>query len=49
LFGTMFGRTSDEFTQTEIVIFITPRIVKGTDDYEQMNGTIKPFKEYSTD
>ena len=49
LFGAMFGRTSDEFTQTEIVIFITPHIVKGHDDYEKVKGTIKPFKSYSTD
>ncbi|OGX10165.1 MAG: hypothetical protein A2Y06_00125 [Omnitrophica WOR_2 bacterium GWA2_37_7] len=49
LFGPMFGRTSDEFQQTEIVIFITPRIIKSHDDYEMIKGTIKPFKTYSTD
>ncbi|MBU0468686.1 MAG: hypothetical protein KKD07_03455 [Candidatus Omnitrophica bacterium] len=49
LFGPMFGRTSDEFTQTEIVIFITPRIIKDHEDYEMIKGTIKPFKSYSTD
>ena len=49
LFGPMFGRTSDEFTQTEIVIFITPHVIKNHDDYEKIKGTIKPFKSYSTD
>lgn len=45
--GHLFGKTSDNFSQTEIVIFITPRIVKGDDDYNKMKGTIKPFKTYS--
>lgn len=47
--GPFFGRTDDDFTQTEIVIFITPKIVKGNDDYLDIQGTIKPFKSYSTD
>ncbi len=49
LLGKVFSRTSDNFAQTEIVIFLTPHIVAGHEDYEQMNGTIKPFKSYSTD
>jgi len=47
--GSMFGRTTDDFTQTEIVILITPHILTGVEDYEQIKGTIKPFKSYSTD
>jgi len=47
--GPMFGRNADSFSQTEIVIFITPHIIKGIDDYSKMGGTIKPFKSYSTD
>lgn len=46
--GSMFSRTSDDFTQTEIVIFITPHIVAGVEDYENYKGAIKPFKSYST-
>ncbi len=48
-FGFMFGTTSDNLTRTEIVIFITPTIIKGHEDYAQIKGTIKPFKSYSTD
>lgn len=47
--GNMFGRTSDNFNQTEIIIFITPHIVTGAEDYEKIGGGIKPFKSYSTD
>ena len=47
--GTLFGRTSDNMTQTEIVIFITPHIMTGNDDYTKIKGSIKPFKSYSTD
>ncbi len=47
--GHLFGRTSDEYAQTEIVIFLTPHIVKGHEDYAQMHGNIKPFKSYSND
>ena len=47
--GFMFGRKYDHFTQTEIVIFITPHIVSGKDDYARMKAAIKPFKSYSTD
>lgn len=49
LFGPLFGRTADSFTQTEIVIFITPRILHGKEDFQKIRGSIKPFKTYSTD
>ena len=48
-FGTLFSRTDDNYTTTEIAIFITPHIIKGDDDYTLLRGTIKPFKSYSTD
>ena len=47
--GSMFGKTSDDYTSTEIAILITPHIVKGKEDYDKLKGTIKPFKPYSTD
>jgi type II secretory pathway component GspD/PulD (secretin) len=47
--GKAFSRTADNFNQTEIAIFITPKIVSGHDEYEKLRGTIKPFKKYSTD
>ncbi|MCA9408494.1 MAG: hypothetical protein KC733_07380 [Candidatus Omnitrophica bacterium] len=49
LFGKMFSRQNDDFTNTEIVIFITPTIVSGDEDYTKIKGTIKPYKKYSTD
>ncbi|MCA9401107.1 MAG: type II secretion system protein GspD, partial [Candidatus Omnitrophica bacterium] len=49
VFGPFFGRQSDEFNETEIVIFITPHVLYGDEDYNDMKGTIKPFKSYSTD
>ncbi len=45
--GGAFSRTSDTLTNTEIVILITPHIVKGTDDYEKTIGTIKGAKTYN--
>lgn len=45
--GQAFSRTSDSMTNTEIVILITPHIVKGTDDYEKIEGTIKGPKTYN--
>jgi general secretion pathway protein D len=45
--GAIFSRTSDSITSTEIVILITPHIVKGTDDYTKVGGTIKPTKSYT--
>jgi len=44
--GSLFSRTADSITSTEIVILITPHIVKGTDDYTKVQGTIKPAKKY---
>lgn len=47
LIGGAFSRTSDTLTNTEIVILITPHIVKGTDDFEKVRGTIKGAKIYN--
>lgn len=47
--GKLFSRTADNFSQTEIVIFITPHVVNAHDGYEKIKGSIKPFKTYSTD
>src|SRR5262249_54473177 len=47
--GKAFGRTSDDILNTEIVIFITPRILKGNEQRTEIKGTIKPYKTYSTD
>lgn len=44
--GALFSSTADTITSTEIVILITPHIVKGTDDYNTVNGSIKPAKKY---
>lgn len=44
--GNLFSNTSDTITSTEIVILITPHIVKGTDDYRKVRGSIKPAKQY---
>jgi len=45
--GGAFSRTSDVMTNTEIVILITPHIVKGTDDFDKSVGTIKAAKTYN--
>ncbi len=47
--GNFFSRTADTITSTEIVILITPHIVKGNDDYSKVLGTIKPTKKYDGD
>jgi len=47
LIGGAFSRTSDTLTNTEIVILITPHIVKGNDDFEKVRGTIKGAKIYN--
>jgi type II secretory pathway component GspD/PulD (secretin) len=47
--GSLFGRTSDSVTSTEIVIFITPHVMSGMEDYAKIKGTVKPYKPYSTD
>ena len=44
--GNLFGSTSDTITSTEIVILITPHIVKGSDDFNKVSGSIKPSKKY---
>lgn len=44
--GAMFGATNDAVTKTEIVIFITPKIVDGGEHYLDEKGTIKPYKVY---
>jgi len=46
--GGAFSRTSDTLTNTEIVILITPHIVKGSDDFEKVRGTIKGAKIITT-
>lgn len=45
--GGAFTKNDDTMTNTEIVILITPHIVKGTDDYEKVVGTIKGAKTYN--
>ncbi len=46
LLGALFRNQSDTITKTEIVIFITPHVVRADDRYKQWRGTIKPFKDY---
>ncbi len=48
-FDRLFSRTSDVIANTEIVIFITPHIVTGKDDYAKTKGTIKPWASYDQD
>ncbi len=45
--GNLFKRTSDAYNSTEIIIFITPHIVSGQNDFNQWRGDIKPFKSYT--
>jgi len=47
LIGGAFSRTSDSLANTEIVILITPHIIKGTEDYDKVGGTIKGAKTYN--
>lgn len=42
-----FSRTTDTITSTEIVIFITPHIVTGKDDFNKTKGSIKPWVGYN--
>ncbi|MBP9853993.1 MAG: hypothetical protein KBD53_03895 [Candidatus Omnitrophica bacterium] len=49
MLGKLFSRTSDEYNDTEIVIFLTPRIITGDEDVDKVQGTIKPYKSYSTE
>ncbi len=47
--GRFFSSTSDKMTSSEIVIFITPHIVNGAENYKSLRGTIKPFADYLPD
>ncbi len=47
--GKIFSRTADKMEVTEIVIFITPHIMKASDDYMKIKGNIKPFKTYDVE
>jgi type II secretory pathway component GspD/PulD (secretin) len=48
ILGKIFGATSDAIQKTEIVIFITPHIVEGTEHYLDRKNNIKPYKDYSS-
>jgi type II secretory pathway component GspD/PulD (secretin) len=43
----LFSRTTDSIESTEVVILITPHILKADDNYMKERGTIKPPKSYS--
>ncbi|MBF0486094.1 MAG: hypothetical protein HQL16_06240 [Candidatus Omnitrophica bacterium] len=43
----VFSREADAVTSSEIVIFITPHILTGKEDYKFSNGSIKPSKSYN--
>ncbi|MBF0504729.1 MAG: hypothetical protein HQL14_06460 [Candidatus Omnitrophica bacterium] len=45
--GGAFSRTADTFTSSEIVILITPHIVKGSDNYSKADSSIKGAKTYN--
>jgi type II secretory pathway component GspD/PulD (secretin) len=47
--GKFFSRAQDSMTNTEIVICITPKVIQGHDSLEKVQGTIKPYKTYSTE
>ena len=57
LIGRLFETNSDDFSKTELVVFLTPVIINAsenreTDSFLDKNGTVKPFEEfggYSTD
>ena len=42
--GKLFSQDVDSTTATEIVIFITPHILTGKENYKAPDGTIKPSK-----
>jgi len=48
ILGNLFKSTSDNIETTEIVIFITPHILKGDEGYEYTSGSIKPAKSFKT-
>ena len=43
----LFSRESDSISSSEIVIFITPHILTGKEDYKTPDGSIKPSKAYN--
>jgi general secretion pathway protein D len=43
----VFSRESDSISSSEIVIFITPHILTGKENYKVPDGTIKPSKAYN--
>lgn len=45
--GKLFSQDVDSTTATEIVIFITPHILTGKENYKAPDGTIKPSKSYN--
>jgi len=47
LLKPIFSATSESIESTELVIFITPHIITGAEDYRKYKGEMKPFKEYS--
>jgi len=46
-FDKIFSSESDSMTSTEIVIFITPHIMTGKENYRESGGSIKPSKAYN--
>jgi len=44
---TLFSNTTDSIEATEIVIFITPHVVKGDEGYQRIRGELKPSMEYT--
>ena len=45
--GKIFTQNTDTTEATEIVIFITPHIMTGKDNYKAEDGSIKPSKSYN--
>lgn len=45
--GKAFSSESDSTTSTEIVIFITPHIMTGKENYKAADGSVKPSKTYN--
>lgn len=44
--SNLFSKNADDFSSTELVILITPRIVKGIASDDNVSGTIKSSKKY---
>lgn len=42
----LFSRTADVVETTEIVILITPHIIRADDDFSKIKREVKPYKEY---